>query len=248
MHLIYFFLPFLLFLGGCTTLESPPEPGDPFESFNRSMHSFNNKVDEYVLKPTAESYNTVLPIPVKKGVSNFFSNLDDVIVVFNDLFQLKFIQFLSDLGRLAINSTVGVYGLFDFSSDLGLEKHEEDFGQTLGYWGVPRGPYLVLPFFGPSTVRDGSSDFLVDREIDPVYLKVHKDAPFPNRGIDTTVSLLALDAVNTRSLFLRSERVLREALVDDDDYYFIRDAYLQRRNKLVFDGNPPLEDWEYYEE
>lgn len=241
-------LAFVLLMSGCATLDSEPEPGDPFESFNRSMHSFNSTVDDYVLKPTAQGYDAITPPVVKKGVSNVFSNLDDVIVVVNDLLQLKIGQFFSDLGRLAINSTIGLYGLIDVASEMGLEKHDEDFGQTLGHWGVPRGPYLVLPFLGPSTVRDGSGKFLVDNKIDPIFYEVHEGTPLPSRDESSSYLLFATDTINFRAQLLKSERIAKEAMFEDDDYYFIRDAFLQRRNNLVFDGDPPKEDWEYYEE
>ena len=233
-------------LGGCVTLDYPTDPGDPFESFNRGMHNFNESLDEYVLKPVATGYDTMTPSNVQKGVNNFFSNLDDVLVIFHDLFQLKLGQFVSDTGRLLINSTLGLYGVFDWASDMGLEKHEEDLGQTLGYWGVPRGPYLVLPFFGPSTVRDAGGLYVDSQEINLVYNEIHEGMPFPSR--DTTVSntLTVVDAISTRARLLKAGNILEEASLDK--YIFLREAYLQRRNYLVFDGEPPMEDWEYYED
>ncbi len=233
-------------LGGCVTLEGPTEPGDPFESFNRGMHNFNDTVDEYVLEPVATGYDAVTPVGVQKGVTNFFSNLDDVLVIFHDLFQLKPGQFLSDTGRLLINSTLGLYGIFDWASDMGLEKHDEDLGQTLGYWGVRRGPYLVLPFFGPSTIRDAGGLYVDSSELDPVYNEVHEGMPFPPRDNTVSNSLTVIDAINTRARLLSAGRLLEEASLDE--YIYLREAYLQKRNNLVHDGNPPMEDWEYYEE
>jgi phospholipid-binding lipoprotein MlaA len=235
-----------IMLTGCTTLEGPTDPGDPFESYNRSMDSFNNNVDNYVLKPVAAGYQYITPTPVQKGVSNFFSNLDDVLVIFNDLFQLKFKQLASDTGRVLINSTLGLYGLIDWSSDIGLEKHNEDFGQTLGYWGVPRGPYLVLPFFGPSTIRDAGGRYVDSAGLDPANNIIYKGTPFSNRDSTVANSLTVIETINGRAQLLRAGSILDQAALDR--YLYIRELYLQRRNNLVFDGNPPKEDWEYYEE
>ena len=127
---------------------------DPWEGFNRSVFEFNEVLDRNVAKPLAQGYQYITPKPVDDSVTNFFSNLEDVLVIVNDVLQLKFGQALSDTGRVLINTTVGFFGLFDVASKIGLEKHNEDFGQTLGYWGVGSGPYLVLPVLGPSTLRD----------------------------------------------------------------------------------------------
>ncbi len=229
-------------LAGCTTLEGPTDPEDPFESFNRSMYSFNETIDEYALKPVAQGYTKITPVPVRKGVGNFFSNLDDVVVIFNDLLQLKIGQFFSDIGRVVVNSTVGIYGLIDWASDMGLEKHDEDFGQTLGYWGLSSGPYLVLPFFGPSSVRD-TGGLLTDRlTVNPISNEVHEGTPFPDRPNDVNLGLTLIDAVDTRARLLGAGRVLGIAALDP--YIFVRDAYLQRRENLVYDGNPPDDLWD----
>ncbi len=233
-------------LAGCTTLEGPTDPEDPFESFNRSMYSFNETVDEYALKPVAEGYTAITPTPVRKGVGNFFSNLDDVVVIFNDLLQLKVGQFFSDVGRVVVNSTVGIYGLIDWASDMGLEKHDEDFGQTLGYWGVSSGPYLVLPFIGPSSVRD-TGGILVDRDtVNPISKEVHEGTPIPDRAGDANLGLTLIDVVDTRARLLGAGRVLGIAALDE--YIFLRDAYLQRRENLVYDGNPPDDFWDEEDE
>ena len=229
-------------LTGCASIDGHTDPEDPFEEFNRSMYSFNSKVDSYALKPLAKGYDAITPTPVQKGVSNFFSNLDDVVVIFNDILQLKPGQFLSDTGRFLVNSTVGLYGLIDWASDIGLEKHNEDFGQTLGYWGIPDGPYLVLPLFGPSSVRD-TGGTLVDRSyVDPVYNEVHEGMPFPERDSTVSLSLVVIDAVDRRAKLLKAESIQREAALDP--YIFIRDAYLQRRRSLTYDGNPPEQEFD----
>ena len=233
---------FFSLLSGCATLDGPTEEHDPFESFNRSMYSFNAGLDQYVLKPVAEGYVAVTPAVARKGVSNFFSNLDDVLVVVNDLLQFKFKQFASDLGRLLINSTLGIYGLIDWSSDLGLPKHDEDFGQTLGYWGVSNGPYLVLPLFGPTTVRDGTGNFVERSSINPIREEVYEGRPFPNRESETANTLSVLSVVDARANLLRAGNLLEEVALDP--YIFVREAYLQRRQNLVYDGNPPEDEYD----
>jgi phospholipid-binding lipoprotein MlaA len=228
-----------LFLSGCASLDGPTDPSDPFERYNRSVNSLNNSVDRYVLKPVAKGYDVITPSFVQKGVSNFFSNLDDVPVIFNDLFQLKFKQFASDTGRLLINSTFGLLGLIDWASDIGLEKHNEDFGQTLGYWGVSSGPYLILPFLGPSTVRDTGGLVADSAYLDPINNQVDKQWVYPNRNRDTATSLTLVKVVDLRAGLLKAESVLKEAALDP--YIYLREAFLQRRNNLVHDGNPPFE-------
>ena len=128
---------------------------DPWQGFNRSMFEFNEGVDKYVAKPVAQGYQAITPQFIDTGITNFFSNLEDALIIVNDIFQLKPLQALSDTSRFLINSTVGLFGFFDVASHLGLEKHNEDLGQTLGYWGVGSGPYVMLPLLGPSNVRDG---------------------------------------------------------------------------------------------
>jgi len=219
-----------LSLGGCAS--SHHNPKDPFESFNRGMYRFNDTVDKAVLKPVAQGYNNVMPSPAKTAVTNFFSNLEDVIVTLNDLLQLKFVQALTDGERVLFNSTFGIFGLIDIASSMGLEKHDEDFGQTLGHWGIRSGPYLVLPFFGPSSVRDGiglyvDSKTSILKEVDHI----------PTRN-----ELYATTTVNTRANLLDQEEILDEASIDR--YSFLRDAYLQRRQSKVYDGNPPREKFD----
>lgn len=219
-----------LVLGGCASTHYNPK--DPFEPFNRGVYQFNETVDKAVIKPAAKGYNAVMPVPGKVMVSNFFSNLDDVIVAINDLLQLKVVRAISDSGRIVVNTTVGLFGLVDVASLVGLEKHHEDFGQTLGYWGVGSGPYLVIPLFGPSSVRDGVGLYADSRA--GVLRRVSH--------VDTRNQLYATNLLSKRVDLLDKEKVLDEAMIDR--YFFIRDAYLQRRKSLIYDGNPPREKFD----
>lgn len=223
-----------LVLSGCATTSN--SDGDPLSGYNHAMYSFNDVVDKAILKPAARGYSAVLPDPIEHGVSNFFSNLNEVTVILNDLLQLKFGQAFQDTGRFLLNSTVGFAGIFDVAGLAGYEKNNEDFGQTLGKWGVKPGAYVVLPFFGPRNVRD-SFGLIGDIYTNPVtYMK---DAGARN-------ATTALFTVDTRSNLLGVDKVLEEAT--DDKYSYIRDAYLQRRQNLVFDGNPPEEDFDVFED
>lgn len=209
---------------------------DPFEPVNRRIYQVNDAVDNALLKPVAIGYQTIVPTAMQDGVGNFFSNINDVIVVVNDLLQGKFSQGLSDTGRFLVNSTVGLLGLVDVGTRIGLTKHNEDFGQTLGYWGLEPGPYLVLPLFGPSNMRDGVG-LVADFALDVVsYLN---NVPLRN-------ALTGVRTVDTRADFLRAGDVLEQASLDR--YTFLRDAYLQRRRNLVYDGSPPLEPLEEFED
>ena len=211
-------------LAGCAM---GTNPRDPFERFNRGVYEFNEAVDRAVLKPVAEGYRFVLPQFVRSSVSNFFSNINDVIVALNNLLQGKFTNAYTDFGRIAINSTLGVLGLFDIASEAGIEKHDEDFGQTLGWWGMPEGPFIVLPLFGPSTGRD-------------VVGRVGDWFSDPVTYVDPTRSrnqLWGTRLVNRRAELLDASKVLETAALDP--YEFVRDAYLQRRRNLTYDGAPP---------
>lgn len=200
---------------------------DRFEGFNRAMFSFNMKLDRWFLKPVTKGYDAVLPGFAKTGVSNFFDNLGEVSNIVNDVLQWKWKQASNDTGRLLINSTVGVLGLFDVASPMGLKESEgEDFGQTLSKWGVAQGPYIVLPFFGPSTIRDGFGM--------PVEYVLNPVTHIEDQAAQNSVSALGL--VDTRRGLLELEE-----LVSGDEYIFIRDAYLQRREYLIQDGELELE-------
>ncbi len=217
-----------VFLAGCATSGNPR---DPLEPLNRAVYGFNDGFDRAIAKPVAEGYRNIVPAIVRTGVSNFFSNLDDIWVALNNLLQGKAQQAADDFGRVVINSSIGLLGIIDVASDAGLEKHNEDFGQTLGTWGVGSGPYLVLPFLGSSTVRDGLSYALVDVKADFVAQTDH---------VPTRNSLYVTRAISLRAGLLDASRIVEEAALDK--YSFTRDAYLQRRRSLVFDGNPPRED------
>ena len=216
-------------VSGCATTGGG-SAADPIEPVNRAIFGFNEKFDQVLLKPVAQGYRAVLPELVRTGVTNFFSNIGDVWIGANNLLQGKPESGLQDAMRVAINTVFGLGGLIDIASDAGLEKHNEDFGQTLGRWGVGSGPYLVLPFLGPSTFRDGIALVGVDTAVDPVW-NINR---VPARN--TTYSVRAVDA---RANALDAARVIEEAALDK--YRFVRDSYLQRRRSLIYDGNPPRE-------
>jgi phospholipid-binding lipoprotein MlaA len=222
-----------IFLSGCATSPTSPtseENHDPLESMNRSVFAFNEKADKYVLKPVAMGYKTIAPEIVEVGAANFFANLDDVIVVLNDILQLKFSKAGQDGSRLLINTFLGMGGLIDFGSDYGFPKRYEDFGQTLAHYGVSSGPYIVVPFLGGYTVRSGVGG-IVDIASNPVFYAAPFMAPF----ISPTIG--AGRAVDQRKQVMDNEEIVNEAALDK--YEFLRDAYLQRRNNLIHDGNPP---------
>lgn len=213
-------------LGGCATSGNPK---DPIEGFNRAVYAFNEGLDTVIIKPVAQGYDTVLPTPVRTGVTNFFGNIADLFIGVNNLLQGKPDQAVSDLGRVLINTTVGILGIFDVATEAGLEKHDEDFGQTFGRWGVSDGAYVVIPVFGPRTVRD-TAGLVLDVYADPVA-NVHH--------VPTRNSLLALRLIDNRANLLPADKVIEEAALDK--YSYVRDGYLQRRRNLIHDGNPPRE-------
>ena len=197
---------------------------DPIEPVNRAIFWFNDKLDVYVLAPVATGWDTIAPDRVERALANFFQNLRFPIVAVNDLLQGKLVHTASDVGRFGVNTTVGVLGFFDPATHWGLEAHDEDFGQTLGYWGVPPGPYLVLPFFGPSDPRDALG--LAADSFSTVY-------PF-FIAIEYSIAASGVNTINTRALNLNTVRQAKQASIDY--YAFVRNAYRQRRNVLVTDG------------
>ena len=215
---------FLLLLALLIVPSTYASEDDPLEPMNRAIFEFNEIVDDNVLKPIAKGYKYVTPDPVEVGISNFFSNLGEIGTITNDLLQLKFAQAGRDTMRFFLNSTLGIFGIFDVATPLGLSKNKEDFGQTLGFWGVPDGPYLVLPFLGPSSFRDGPS-MIVDYELSPVEQLHHEERQV----------LQTLDIVDTRARLLRATKILDTAA--KDKYIFIRESYLQKRESQVNDGN-----------
>jgi phospholipid-binding lipoprotein MlaA len=222
-------LPFVLacacLLAGCAT---GPHPRDPYEGFNRKVFAFNEGLDKAVLKPIAKGYEKVLPQFARRGVTNFFNNLGMVVTTINDAIQLKTEKVPVDVLRFATNLTFGIFGLIDVASELRIENRYEDFGQSLGYWGIDSGPYLVLPLLGPSNVRDGAG-LAVDFVVSPYYY--WEDEATVRWG------LLAVNIVNTRANLLPAEKLLDDTGVER--YSFLRDVYLQRREYLIHDGNPP---------
>ena len=222
----------LVMASACATTGEERDPRDPWEGFNRGVYRFNDAFDEYLAKPVARGYVKALHQEIRTRISNFFSNLADPLIGVNNFLQGKFEEGVNDWARFAFNSTFGILGLHDFASDAGLEKHNEDFGQTFGRWGAGPGPYLVLPLLGSSTVRDGVGTG-VDMWLDPMG-EIQPD--------DVRYSLIALRVVNLRAELLEASRILEEAALDR--YVFQRDAYLQRRRSLVYDGRPPREKLE----
>ena len=201
---------------------------DPLEGLNRVMYSFNDKFYRYLLDPVARGYRWLLPDFMRRGVSNFFGNLHDPSIMINSALQGKLLPAVSDLGRFIVNTTVGIAGLFDVASHIGLDKHDEDFGQTLAVWGVGDGPYLVLPILGPSNLRD-TVGLVPDLEMNPVTHMKERNASY---------GLLVLETVNRKSQLLDASDILEQA-GGQDPYVFVREAYRQRRRSLAYDGNPP---------
>jgi phospholipid-binding lipoprotein MlaA len=214
----------ILLLTGCA---GGRNPADPLEPLNRAVYRFNDALDKAVLKPAAKGYSAVMPTAGKIMVSNFFSNLDDIMITVNDLLQFKLVQGYSDGTRFIVNSTIGVFGLIDVASSGGLKKHDEDLGQTLGKWGVGNGPYLVIPIVGPSTLRDGVG-FYFDLYLDPMYYI---------EDMSTRNQAYLVQKITRRAELLDQEKVMDEAVIDH--YEFIRDVYLLHRKSLLYDGNPP---------
>jgi len=215
---------FALLLAGCATVPGKPDPRDPWEGFNRASYKFNDTLDRAIAKPVAKGYKKVTPRVVRTGVSNFFSNLGSLTTIANDVLQGKMKQAGHDSGRFLLNSTLGLGGLFDPASAAGMERNNEDFGQTLGKWGVKSGPYLMLPILGPSTVRDTFAR-LPDQFTYPVNYLEDDSTRYILRGVeflDLRADLLSLDDQIEKSY---------------DKYAFIRNAWLQRREYQVTDGN-----------
>ncbi|MEM1263957.1 MAG: VacJ family lipoprotein [Pseudomonadota bacterium] len=230
----------LVVVAGCAAARPPggkysEADYDPWEPFNRNVTVFNDRLDRWALRPLAVGYRKVTPKVARGGISNFFNNLGYPVVFINDFLQGKVAQGGRDVLRFGLNSTLGVGGIFDFASRVGLEQNNEDFGQTLAVWGVPSGRYLVLPFFGPATLRDGpalSAGFLLDGR---------------NFVGDTGLQdkLLILDVINGRSNLISAEGLLADSF---DPYITLREAWLQRREFLIHDGDPPQAEDEFLDE
>jgi phospholipid-binding lipoprotein MlaA len=219
-----------LFSSGCTTLDGPPNPDDPYESFNRSMFSFNEGADKYAFKPVAQGYDYIMPNFASKGVSNFFNNIDDIVVFFNQVLQFKLTEAVATSARFVFNTTFGVFGLIDFATDMDLPKQNEDFGQTLAVWGVGSGPYIVLPLIGPATVRDTAGLAVDWTYFDPI---------FKRQTLQQSLVTLTIKYIDVRAGLLKATNIIDETALDK--YAFVRDAWQLRREFLIYDGNPPDE-------
>jgi phospholipid-binding lipoprotein MlaA len=222
-------VPLVLLASGCASLPAGSNrvAHDPLEPMNRAIFAVNDTIDAAFLKPVARAYTDNIHEGVREVFSNMFGNVADVWTAVNQLLQGKPVEAVGDLSRFVINSTLGFFGVADVASSFGFEKHREDFGQTLGRWGLGSGPYLVLPFFGPSSLRDGFA-FPIDYSTDPIT----RVSDIAIRNSSTAVRL-----VDTRAKLLPAEKVIEGGALDK--YSFIRDGYLQRRQNLVYDGNPP---------
>ncbi|MCK5662114.1 MAG: VacJ family lipoprotein [Thiotrichaceae bacterium] len=237
-------LPFLILTGiillttGCASTTPDGDVNDPFEPVNRNIYEFNEGFDRIILKPVAKGYQK-LPDPVQTGTHNFFSNLDDVVVVVNDILQLNPEQFTSNALRLSVNTVFGLLGLIDMGTPMGLPKHHESFADTLGYWGVGSGPFIVLPILGPSSVRDAPS-LIVDFLVHPLNLVSPASA---------TIALASVRAVDIRSELLKTTDIRDKLALDP--YVFTRESYYQWRQNRIYNGEPPkviIEDFEDFED
>lgn len=212
---------------GCATTPAGVSHDDPWEPMNRKIYAFNDTLDKYLLKPVADEYVKITPKPVQASVSNFYNNITYPSVIANQFLQGKIVRGFSDIGRFAVNSTIGLAGLFDPASHIGLVYHYEDFGQTLAVWQIPQGPYLVVPFLGPDTVRNTPN--IVTSTLTNVLYYVG--------NIYITLPLGALGIINTRAESSSSINLVSQAALDP--YVFVREGYLQHRQFLIFDGHPP---------
>ena len=221
-----------LILSGCASNQQNSN-GDPYESTNRKIYNFNDSIDRNVFQPLARGYVNVAPDPVRAGVTNFFSNIGYLNTVANDLLQGKVNQAVGDAGRFVINSTFGIGGLFDPATDLGLEAHNEDLGQTFGVWGAGEGAYLNLPLAGPSSFRDA-----------PGFVSAVLLNPLTYLNPVVTIPANFVNAVNARANLLEATSIRDQAALDP--YTFVREAYRQQREFLIHDGNPPGDDFDDY--
>ncbi len=228
LRLLFVFCIATLLVGCATGPQARKE--DPLEPWNRQVYKFNDALDQALLKPVATAYKNVTPQPVRKGVSNFFGNIKDAWSVVNNTLQLKGQNAADSLSRFGINTFLGLGGIFDIASELGIERHTKDFGHTLGYWGVPSGPYIVLPLLGPSTLRDTAAL--------PVDTQGNLITHIPDNDVRNT--LIVTGVIDTRAKLLGASAMLEEVALDK--YTFTRDTYLQYRRNAIYDGNPPETD------
>lgn len=219
-----------LLLGCASKPDREVDPRDPLEPYNRAVFRFNMDFDKAFVQPIAKGYQKVTPESVDRGITNFFDNIADVTSAVNNVLQFKMSRAGSDVGRLFINSTVGVLGFIDVATNVGLPSYKEDFGQTLGYWGLEQGAYLVMPLLGPSSMRDAlgmGGDIVTDPLIS---LREH----------EVRWVLLGAQVIDQRADLLTTTQIIEDASIDP--YSFVRDAYLQRRQNLAYDGHPPTDE------
>jgi len=216
-----------LLLSGCAS--TPGRPYDPFEASNRVMYAINDPLDKYFAKPIAQFYVDYVPSIIRTGVSNYFNNIDDLFSGINGLLQGKLDKAGDDFGRVMLNTGFGILGLIDIASDAGIPRGNEDFGQTFGYWGIPQGPYLFIPLWGPSTVRDGTGSIL-RYWYTPTQL-------IPDVAVRNVI--YGIGAIDARAQALDATSLIEQASIDP--YTFVRRSYLQRREYMVYDGKPPPE-------
>ena len=222
----------VLFASGCATTGAYDER-DPLEGLNRGVYSFNQGIDKILFNPLGKLYRAITPEFVDKGITNFFSNLNEISVIANDILQFKVKQAFSDAARFVFNSTLGLLGFFDVSSTMGLDKHDEDFGQTLGVWGVGSGPFLMAPFFGPTTLRDATG-FIVDQGIlNPVFYLDNDEL---------RAGLLTINYIDFKSDLLITDKLIEDAALDE--YEFIKNAYFNKRESQINYRLTPLPDLE----
>jgi len=223
-----------ILLAGCASV--PPDyttqTKDPWEKFNRAVYAFNDKLDKNVARPVANTYVRAVPTPARNRFHDFISNLGEPVTIVNDVLQGKFKQTLQDTGRFLLNSTAGLFGFFDVATPIGLPHHDEDLGQTLAHWGVPSGPYLVLPVLGPSTVRDAGG----------LYADLYADPPKENMLPRYRNAVTIMDGIDTRAGLMQANSSIDSAY---DPYVFVRDAYVQNRRYKIYDGNPPTDYPDY---
>ncbi len=225
-HIRTFFCILLMVLVSACATNGSRDPQDPFERFNRSTFKFNQAMDETIFNPIGRAYDAILPKFINQGISNFFSNLREISIIVNDILQLKIGQSVSDFARLVFNSTIGLLGFFDVSSNMGLPKHNEDFGQTLATWGFGSGPYFVVPFFGPTTPRAATS-FGVDGVLLSPTAYINDNA--------YSYGLMSLKYIDFKADLLSTGELLGIAAVDE--YEFVKNVYFQRRDRLIHDRN-----------
>ena len=216
-----------LLLSACAS--TPGRPYDPFEASNRVMYAINDPLDKYIAKPIAQAWVDYVPSFIRTGASNYFNNIDDLFSGINGLLQGKLDKAGDDFGRVMINTGFGFLGLIDIASEAGIPRGNEDFGQTFGYWGIPQGPYLFIPLWGPSTVRDGTGS-IIRYWYTPTQL-------IPDVAVRNVI--YGIGAIDARAQALGATSLLEQASIDP--YTFVRRSYLQRREYLVYDGKPPPE-------